>query len=340
MPPAESVITRLVLLTAAAAGASYALGFGVWRLLLAWRVLDKPNARSSHSQPTPRGGGLGIMAIFLTGAFFLAGPSILGRLVPSAAGFLVLISFVDDRRPLPWWGRLGAQFLAALVVALCLPAGTGLERIGLTALMAVLLAGYANAFNFMDGINGLAAGQAALSAAGMAVLAVAAGLPPAHPAVLLCVLLAGAALGFLPHNFPRARMFMGDAGSVPLGFLLMALTAWLAHDGGAWLWVPLGALHAGFILDTGFTLLRRALRGERFYEAHREHFYQRLIRAGRSHAAVTGLQLGLTLWGLVLMGAAVFAGGRLALLLAFGGSLASWTVYFVYCERAFARRPA
>jgi UDP-N-acetylmuramyl pentapeptide phosphotransferase/UDP-N-acetylglucosamine-1-phosphate transferase len=123
-------------------------------------------------------------------------------------------------------------------------------------------AGYANVFNFMDGINGLAAGQAVATAIGTALVGVAAGLPAGHPAIVLAVLVAGAAGGFLPHNFPRARMFMGDVSSVPLGFMLAVLAVWVARDANWWLIVPLGLLHTNFWLDSGLTIVRSQRRDD------------------------------------------------------------------------------
>lgn len=320
----------------AAGAVSYVLGFVVWRMLRAWQVIDRPNERSSHTEATPRGGGLAILAVWLIGAGVLAGRSGSGLawLAVGLGGVLALVSFVDDRRPLPWWVRLGVQLVVAVVASLGLAGDAPAWWLGL---LAVLLAGYANAFNFMDGVNGLAAGQAAISAVGMAAMALAAGLPPTHPAVILSVLLAGAAAGFLPHNFPRARMFMGDVGSVPLGFMLMFLTAWLARDGGAWLWLPLGALHAGFVLDTSITMFRRAWRGEKVHEAHREHFYQRLVRAGWSHPAVTGVQLILST-GVLAMWLAVVMNEKSQLTLAMAATVMVWGAYFVFCEWVFTRR--
>lgn len=336
MPPADFHFSGLGAIVLTAAAVSYALGFAVWRMLRAWQVIDRPNERSSHTEATPRGGGLAILAVWLIGAGVLAGrtSSGLSWLALGMGGMLALVSFVDDRRPLPWWVRLGVQLLVAGVASLSLAGDSPVWWLGL---LAILLAGYANAFNFMDGVNGLAAGQAVCSAAGMALIAVVAGLPPTHPAVILSALLAGGAAGFLPHNFPRARMFMGDVGSVPLGFLLMFLTAWLARDGGAWLWLPLGALHAGFVLDTSITMLRRVLRGEKVHEAHREHFYQRLVRAGWSHPAVTGVQMMLSM-GVLAMWLAVVMTGRSLSLLAITVTVLAWAVYFAFCEWAFTRR--
>lgn len=339
MQPVDSNIVKLWAAVSAAAMGSYSLGFAVRLLLRSLQVLDKPNERSSHSELTPRGGGLGVMVVFLIGAGCITWltESRLSLVVIIITSLLATISFVDDRRPLPWWSRLGTHLVAALAVTVVMLSDVGLDKIWLGACLVLLFAGYANAFNFMDGINGLAAGQAVVSAAGMAAIAVVAGMPPRHPAVLLCVLLTAATAGFLPHNFPRARMFMGDVGSVPLGFLLMLLTAWIARDGGWWLLMPLGTLHSGFILDTGITLLRRAVRGEKLHEAHREHFYQRLIRSGWSHQAVTGIQMGVTLSVLAAM--LIVTDVRRDLLpLAVAGVLMGWLVYFVFCEWEFSRR--
>jgi UDP-N-acetylmuramyl pentapeptide phosphotransferase/UDP-N-acetylglucosamine-1-phosphate transferase len=224
------------------------------------------------------------------------------------------------------------------------------------------IAGYTNAFNFMDGINGIAAGQAVVTGVGMALLSSVASSQGSvvsgqtsevstslsgslwssgqtagvSPPVLLSVIVAGAAAGFLPHNFPRARMFMGDVGSAPLGFILAVLVIWLARDHGGWLLIPLALLHANFVLDTAITLGRRVLRGERWYEAHKEHFYQRLVRAGKSHTFVTLFEMGLqvVVLGLMLLYVVSTVPVRIALALMV---LLIWAGFFVYCEREFRR---
>jgi UDP-N-acetylmuramyl pentapeptide phosphotransferase/UDP-N-acetylglucosamine-1-phosphate transferase len=132
-------------------------------------------------------------------------------------------------------------------------------------------------------------------------------------------------------------MFMGDVGSAPLGFLLAALVLWIAGSYGWWLLVPLAMLHANFVLDTGFTLVRRMLRGERWYEAHREHFYQRLIRAGKSHAFVTGWEMGLQTLVALLMCLYVLTAPVIQVIIA-GAVIAVWTVFFWYSDKAFAMK--
>ena len=155
--------------------------------------------------------------------------------------------------------------------------------------------------------------------------------------MLGAVVIIGACAGFLPHNFPKARMFMGDVGSAPLGFLLAFLALWAAKEQGWWLLVPLALLHVNFVLDTGITLVRRVLRGEKWYDAHREHFYQRLIRSGKSHVFVTGCEMGLQLLVLGLMVAYLKSNPpvRVGLI---GLVLLIWLVFFAYCEREFKNK--
>ena len=283
---------------------------------------------------------------------------------------LAALSFWDDLRPLRPAVRFGGHALAAIGVlyalnwprfSLDLTSQPGVAWPALVSglFLFLWLTGYTNAFNFMDGINGLAAGQAIVTGVGMALLcsvasgrwSVASGRwsvvsgqwsvisgqwSVVSPPVLLSLVIAGACAGFLPHNFPRACMFMGDVGSAPLGFLLAALVIWIARDEGWWLLIPLGLLHANFLLDTGLTLARRILRGERWYEAHREHFYQRLIRSGKSHVFVTGWEMALQgmvlgLMVLYLHASLPMRAGLAALVILI------WLAFFGYCERSFRR---
>jgi FlaA1/EpsC-like NDP-sugar epimerase/UDP-N-acetylmuramyl pentapeptide phosphotransferase/UDP-N-acetylglucosamine-1-phosphate transferase len=319
-------------------------------LLVRCNVVDRPNARSSHTRATPRGGGIAIVAAVCVAALaFAADRRIVGGLL-GVTVLLAAVSLLDDLRSLSARLRLACHLAAALAgvalvgvggASLGLEAGAGWSLPPLLAwgLGLLWLAGYANAFNFMDGIDGIAAGQAVVTALGMALVATLAGAPWSSPPVLLSLVVAGAAAGFVPHNFPRARLFMGDVGSVPLGFLLAALVVWLAHEHGWWLLVPLALLHANFVLDTGTTLVRRAWRRERLSAAHREHAYQRLVRAGRSHAAVTLGQLALQAVVVTLMLAYVEATAPARAVLA-GLVVALWAGYLAYAEVAFRRSGA
>lgn len=326
--------------------ATYLLGFPVAKILGRLGAIDKPNARSSHSIPVVRGGGMA-MAMGAVLLAFLGWPLKWGvmSVVLTAAVWIGAVSFIDDIKSVGVAIRFGSHSIAAVAALVALKvSGLGLvvDSSGFSCLAIALMwlvgflwiVGYTNAFNFMDGINGLAAGQAVVTGFGLALLRGLALHGYHRTPVLWSVAIASAALGFLPHNFPRARMFMGDVGSAPLGFLLAVLTLWLAAGAGVWLLIPLALLHANFVLDTGITLLRRILRGEQWYESHREHFYQRLIRAGKSHALVTGWEMAIQGVVLVLMVIYLRAGvpvrvGLIALV------IAVWLAFFAFCERLF-----
>lgn len=261
-------------LLAALVSAAGAAGL-LWLLLRtgwAWRLAtDEPNHRSLHTRVTPRVGGWGIVA---GSALALA----VSGVVPSwalPAAALVLVSFADDRHGLSTGLRFGIHFAAAaaLVVLAGLPWLWALP-------VAVLTVWMTNLYNFMDGSDGLAGGMALSGFGACALAAAAAG--EAELAVPAAAL-AGGAAGFLVFNLHPARVFMGDAGSIPLGFLAAALglEGVLRGVWPAW-FVPV--VFAPFIVDASVTLARRMLRGERFWQAHREHFYQRLVRSGFGHA--------------------------------------------------------
>ena len=338
---ADHSILAGLLLAGTAAASVWLMGFPIHHVLVRWNLVDRPNERSSHSQPTARGGGIAILLVFL-GVTAATQWSQLSAALLGTTALLAVVSLIDDLRTLPALVRFGCHALCALVMLAVLgwPQFSSLPvRYAWLVLAFLWVTGYTNAFNFMDGINGLAAGQAAVTGLGMALLAGLASGRWAAPPVVICLVLAGAALGFLPHNFPRARMFMGDVGSAATGFLLAILALWLARDFGWWLLVPFGLLHANFVLDTGFTLARRVLRGDRWYEAHREHFYQRLIRAGKSHARVTLLKLGLQLAVLGLLCIYLQAGiaGRWLV----GATIVViWAVFFAWAEASFRREQA
>jgi UDP-N-acetylmuramyl pentapeptide phosphotransferase/UDP-N-acetylglucosamine-1-phosphate transferase len=236
-------------------------------------ALDRPNERSLHAQPVPRTGGVAIAA-GVAAACALAQPGFAVTLVAAAA--LAVVSLADDVAGLPSLARLAAHLGAAAAV-LAWELGYG-EPV-LFALCLLAIAWYANLYNFMDGSDGLAGGMAAI---GFGAYAVAALLSGADAFGALCASLAAAAAGFLVFNFPPARIFMGDAGAVPLGFLAGSLGV-LGWSRGLWpLWFPL-LVFAPFVCDATLTLLRRLLRRERVWQAHREHYYQRLVRMGFGH---------------------------------------------------------
>ena len=234
--------------------------------------LDKPNERSLHVVPVPRTGGIAIVAGLIAAALWLRASPVLW--VPAVA--LAFASYFDDRHALPAAVRLAMHFVAAGIF-LWLDAGSSAA-----ALLVVLWLGIAwttNLYNFMDGSDGLAGGMAVI---GFGTYALAAWLGGNREFELLAWSIAAAAAGFLIFNFPPAKIFMGDVGSIPLGFLAGAfgVAGWQRE---LWpLWFPL-VVFAPFIVDASITLARRLLRGERVWKAHRQHYYQRLILAGWSH---------------------------------------------------------
>lgn len=234
--------------------------------------LDKPNERSLHVVPVPRTGGIAIIAGIVAAALWLrAGPSLL---VPAVA--LAVASYLDDRHALPAAVRLVMHLLAAGIF-LWLAAGSSGAALLVVLLLAI--AWITNLYNFMDGADGLAGGMAVI---GFGTYGLAAWLGGNGEFAVLAWSIAAAATGFLIFNFPPAKIFMGDVGSIPLGFLAGAfgVAGW---QQGLWpLWLPL-VVFAPFIVDASTTLARRLLRGERVWQAHRQHYYQRLILSGWSH---------------------------------------------------------
>jgi UDP-N-acetylmuramyl pentapeptide phosphotransferase/UDP-N-acetylglucosamine-1-phosphate transferase len=272
------------------------VGAGVYRHWAVRRAVDVPNARSSHTRPTPRGGGVAIVAGFLFGLvlWLACGESLSVRSTGWLAGALLVaaVSFVDDVRTLPALPRLAVHALGALL----LTAAGVQERelpLALAAPLAfVWVALVTNVYNFMDGIDGLATTQAIIAGLALSV----GGLLVQNPFLAVCgTLLAAASAGFLVYNAPPARLFMGDVGSTFLGFNFAGLSL-LGNlgVGGGRLPIEFGVvILAPFLFDSIVTLALRVARGERWYEAHRSHYYQRLVVRGLSHAQVTGLYAGL-----------------------------------------------
>ncbi len=341
------MVFTILILSAVACGV---LAWPVRRILLNAGVVDRPNARSSHTQPTVRGGGIAIMAVLAMGAVILAIIQQETAVITMMAAALVLacVSFIDDLRSVSRLLRFGCHAACAFLtlavlgfpqVTLALTENSGLIlplAVGLP-LLFLWIAGYTNAFNFMDGINGMATIQAIVTSAGTALLGLFAGAGPTDTPVLFAWAMAGAAAGFLPYNFPRARMFMGDVGSAPLGYFSASLVVWFSAKYGWSLFIPLLLIHANFILDTSITLLRRLFRGETWYDAHREHFYQRLVRSGKTHTFVTSIEMVLQLIVLALM--FIYLRGELAMRLTVIVTVVFlWSGFFCYAELCFCRR--
>lgn len=272
LPWVEVVLAALLAACACAAILLFLLKTG-----LAWRLAtDIPNDRSLHVRPTPRVGGWGMVPVAVV-AILLAAPSL--WLAAAAMAFLAAVSQIDDRRGLPARVRFAAHLVAVVGFVALDPAPVPWWMLaGLSFAMLWLV----NLYNFMDGADGLAGGMALFGFGGYAVAATIA-VHPLPDLALASAVVAGAALGFLLLNFHPARIFLGDAGSISLGFLAGALGYW------GWLrdvwpvWFP-ALVFAPFITDATITLLRRLFRGEKFWQAHREHYYQRMVRSGMGHA--------------------------------------------------------
>lgn len=289
------MLLRLVLLVVAAAVAFAVTAF-VRRNARRLGTVQTPNERSSHTVPTPGGGGLGIVAGGSVATAVLVAPSpwplSLGLLVALA---IAAIGFVDDRTPLPARFRLTAQLLlVAITIGVVvsidgLRAATGLPvpELVLAAIALVVAVYWINLFNFMDGIDGIAGSQAIFMCCGAAFLMVLHS-PDTAGTIPFWMLLAVAAAtaGFLILNWPPAKIFMGDAGSTYLGFMIVFLGLVTIAAG----WVSLtqwSILAATFVTDATITLIRRLMLHERVFDAHRRHAYQRMSRRWKSHRRVT-----------------------------------------------------
>jgi Fuc2NAc and GlcNAc transferase len=285
------------------------------------RLLDIPNDRSMHTNPTPRGGGLAIAVVAL-GAFgigsmagWLPWRTGLAFLIGGAA--VAAIGWIDDHRSVPARVRLAVHVAASAFAVSMLGGfrtvdlGVGPMEIGLAgSVLAVVGITWAiNFFNFMDGIDGLAAIEAITVAVAGGLLLEAAGQPGL---AWVAFVIAASVLGFLPWNWSPARIFMGDVGSGLLGFFFGALAVASENSRAvpASVW---GLLLGVFVVDATITFGRRLVRGERVYEAHRKHAYQRLVQSGLSHRAVSLLVLATNL-GLAGLAALVIVKPELAVI--------------------------
>ena len=277
------------------------------RRAIALQILDQPNERSSHSVAVPRTGGIAVCTTFLAG--LIAGYVMLDISSPAPLAFGIFVALLvvlfaaalyDDIRGLGPGAKLAIQALCALAFSLFAvdPTVVQLPWFGTVdwglfghAVVVAWILYFINAFNFMDGINGIAGGTAAIA---LLFLALAASGGGWSLALLAALLMSAALIGFLTFNFPRGLIFLGDSGSQVIGFLIAALAV-LAHlDPGVRLpvlFVPL--LVFSFLFDVAFTLALRARAGKRLSHAHREHLYQRLVQLGWSHARVSCLHFAL-----------------------------------------------
>lgn len=273
-------------------------------------LVQAPNHRSSHVKPTPYGGGLGIVLGGGVAGIWLAW--VQGGvlwLISGLAFLLAVLGLWDDVRHLPARTRFAVQVLLCALLLQVLGAPTPLALTGLLLFAGVW---WVNLFNFMDGIDGMAASQAVFMLVAGAVLG-AWFHPEAIDAAgwLWMLAVAAATLGFLVFNWPPARIFMGDMGSTYLAFMIFALALLSVRDG--WLTYPVWlALGAVFVADASLTLIRRMLAGERWFEAHCSHAYQRLSRRWGSHGRVTLLAIGFNLLWLAPLAWACLAWPRWA----------------------------
>lgn len=256
------------------------------RFALARGVLDVPNARSSHERPTPRGGGIAIVLATVSALGVLAAVGVVkpDLLLALTGGGLAVASvgLIDDRHPLPAWVRLIVHIAAAIWALFWL--GRGSDGVVLQVLNVLAIVWVLNLYNFMDGIDGIAASEGIFVSwgGGGLLLALGGGLGVAAAAFAF-----GAACGgFLIWNWPPAKIFMGDVGSGYLGYVIAVLALASSHVNpvSLWVWLILGG---AFFVDATVTLIRRTLRGDRVYQAHRSHAYQWLARRWGSHKRVT-----------------------------------------------------
>ncbi|MEN8762979.1 MAG: glycosyltransferase family 4 protein [Thiogranum sp.] len=293
------------------------------------RILDEPNARSLHKIPVPRTGGLAIIVGVLFGSIPLAFEKVAipGLVTVVVGGALIAtVSFLDDRSGLSAKIRLLVQLVAALLVVFAgrllpdvfeLPAWQWSWPPAVSVVVTVLfLLWMTNLYNFMDGMDGFAGGMAVFGFIAYAVLGWSAG---DALFTLVSLVVAASAAGFLIFNYPPARIFMGDAGASVLGFLSACLAIWAANEKMFPIWVGI-LVFSPFVVDATVTLLKRLLAGQKVWEAHRSHYYQRLVQLGWGHRKTV-------MWEYALMLAAALSGCAAVFLPPQG----QWLLIIVWC---------
>jgi UDP-N-acetylmuramyl pentapeptide phosphotransferase/UDP-N-acetylglucosamine-1-phosphate transferase len=338
-----SVLAVMGLLGILALAASYFGVAAIRRVAERRQFLDIPNERSSHTRPTPRGGGLAIVAVVLGGLWLDAAicpgvPWLILGIFTLGAVLIACVSGWDDLHSLPVWVRFTAHGLAALLVILAFgywhavgwPGLGGISLGPFGVLLTFLwIVGFTNAYNFMDGIDGIAGGQAVVAGLGWAILGWIGGQPLVG---IMGLLIAAASLGFLGHNWTPARIFMGDVGSAFLGFSFAALTVLASQSNPVFVLAGI-ALIWPFAFDAVFTFARRLCRGEKVWAAHRSHLYQRLVISGLSHGRVSSLYIGLAVLGLVWAVALVRGWQCMAVVGALVVVLAALSLWVWTCRR-------
>ncbi len=319
-------------------------------------IFAHPNERTLHSTPTPQTGGLAVIGSVLISLILAA--SILAITQPSkavlpkgvASGsvwivlsmlFIFVVSFIDDCVGLPAVLRLGIQAISACIIiegvgltvsSISIPSGPNIS-LGIAAIpvSVLILLWMANLYNFMDGMDGFAGGMTFFGYAFLAYFGWQAHFPVMF---IIATFVAMGALGFLTHNFPPARIFMGDAGSITLGFLAGTLMILGVRERVFEIWVPI-MIFSPFIVDATVTLLRRAFRRKRIWEAHREHYYQRVVLSGWTHRRTVLAEYGI----MILCGGLAVAyhhstdKGRLIILGAWAGIFALLAILVHALER-------
>jgi Fuc2NAc and GlcNAc transferase len=279
-------MTVLIVMLAAGIVSGVGTGF-VYRYAIARAVIDLPNARSSHSVPTPRGGGIAILAGFLVGVAIVAVRAPLGwPFWLAVAGVLptTIIGWIDDRHSLPARVRILAHLATAFAITplalMATPSTSVAHAVLLVLWWAFVVVGSINVTNFVDGIDGMIALQTCIFGIHAALLSA------DNSSVGLNIALAAAAVGFLFWNWPPARIFMGDVGSGTIGALWVVCGLLAIRSGGNFVFAVFLPL-APVILDAALTIAGRMARRERIWESHRQHLYQRLANGGWGHAKVT-----------------------------------------------------
>ena len=277
--------------------AAWFLTWLVEKMLRKCNVMDIPNERSSHVIPTPKGGGIAIIIAIIPWCFWAYPALAMGVLL------LALLSFVNDKRDIPGRYRLAVHFAITVVFLGFFPLdgsiSQGILPYELDYILSIVIwVWFMNLYNFMDGIDGIAGVETLLLGTGIFLFT----------GEYFSLAIAAAALGFLMWNWHPARIFMGDVGSIPLGFLLGFLLLKLAAQG---LWLPAIILPLYYFADATFTLLKRLYNKENVLKPHKQHFYQQAVQKGYKHSYVAAM-VGLTNIGLIVV---ALLGGYIGIIL-------------------------